>query len=148
MSEDNPIRVFVTHTFHESDDYLRVFEFLESTERFFYINVSKPEKLPPGGMEAIKHELIEQITACEAVIVLASTYLQKPDFVRFQMHVAAAKEKPVIVIRPFGGMRETPDELIDKAAEHLDWNNREICDALRRQARLEDTTRWDVIDFP
>ena len=35
MSEDNPIRVFLTHNFKESVDYLRVFEFLESVDRFF-----------------------------------------------------------------------------------------------------------------
>ena len=49
MSEKNPIRVFVTHTFAESDDYMRVFEFLESVDRFFYINVAKPENVPSEG---------------------------------------------------------------------------------------------------
>jgi hypothetical protein len=33
-------------------------------------------------------------------------------------------------------------------SEHLDWNEREIADAIGRQARLEDTARWDVVDFP
>jgi hypothetical protein len=28
------------------------------------------------------------------------------------------------------------------------WNERHIVDAIRRQARHEETTRWDVIDFP
>jgi hypothetical protein len=37
VSESNPIRVFVTHAFQETDDYLRVFEFLESVDRFFYL---------------------------------------------------------------------------------------------------------------
>ena len=46
VSEDNPIRVFVTHTFEESNDYLRVFEFLESVDNFFYLNVSKPDNVP------------------------------------------------------------------------------------------------------
>ena len=77
MSEDNPIRVFVTHNFQESDDYLRVFEFLESMERFFYLNVSKPENLPDsGGLDAIKEELINQIRECEAVIVPALFYME------------------------------------------------------------------------
>ena len=30
MSQNNPIRVFVTHSWEVSDDYLRVFEYLES----------------------------------------------------------------------------------------------------------------------
>ena len=62
MSENNPITVFATHAFEESDDYLRVFEFLESVDRFFYINVSKPENVPgSGGLQAIKDELYQVI---------------------------------------------------------------------------------------
>jgi len=34
VSEDNPIRLFVSHLFEEDVDYLRVFEFLESVDRF------------------------------------------------------------------------------------------------------------------
>jgi len=149
VSEKNPIRVFVTHTFTENYDYLRVFEFLESMDQFFYLNVSKPEEMPTsGGLIAIKDELIAQIKECEAVIVLASLYAENTDLVKYQMDVAEANEKPCIAIRPFGGLAESPQELVDRANEHIDWNNREIVDALKRQARLEDTSRWDVIDFP
>ena len=149
MSESNPIRVFVTHTFAEGDDYLRVFEFLESVDRFYYLNVSKPENMPEsGGIDAIKEELISQIKECEAVLVLASLYRENTELVRFQLDVAEANEKPVIAIRPFGGMADSPEELVERANEHMEWNEREITKALRRQARLEDTSRWDVIDFP
>jgi len=149
VSEDNPIRVFVTHNFKETTDYLRVFEFLESVDRFFYLNTSKPEDVPEiGGLEAIKDELIVQIKECEAVIILASMYSDDPELVSYQMDVAEANDKPMIAIRPFGGMLETPQELVDRVSEHLDWNEREIADAISRQARLEDTARWDVVDFP
>jgi hypothetical protein len=149
MSETNPIRVFVTHNFVEDDDYLRVFEFLESVDRFFYLNCSKPENVPAqGGIEAIRDELISQIKEAEAVIVLASQFIKNPDLVRFQMDAAEANEKPMIAIRPFGGIVETPAELVNRVKEHIEWNEREMAHALRRQARLEDTARWDVIDFP
>lgn len=149
MSENNPIRVFATHTFDESDDYLRVFEFLESLDRFYYINVSKPENIPmSGGLQAIKDELIEQIKQCEAVFVLPALYEEKPDLVRFMMKVAEANKKNMIAIRPFGGVAETPQEIVDRCQEVIEWNDREMADALRRQARGEDTSRWEVIDFP
>ncbi len=148
MSEDNPIRVFVAHSFQEGDDYLRVFEFLESDERFFYLNVSKPENMPEqGGMDAIKEELIKQIKECEAVIVPATFYMEQNDLARFQLDVAEANEKPLIAIRPFGGLAESPQELVDRVAEHIEWNDREIVDSLKRQARLEDTSRWETIEF-
>ena len=149
MAQDDPIRVFVTHNFRETDDYLRVFEFLESVETFFYLNTSKPENVPEsGGMEAIKDELILQIKECEAVIVLASLYAEEGDLVSYQMDVAEANEKPLIVIRPFGGIMDTSPELVERVKEHVEWNEREMVDAIKRQARLEETSRWDVVDFP
>jgi len=148
VSEDNPIRVFVTHNFQESDDYLRVFEFLESMENFFYLNVSKPEDMPDkGGMDAIKETLIAQIKECEAVIIPSLFYLEQNDLARFQMDVAEANELPMIAIRPFGGITESPQELVDRVNEHIEWNDREMVDSLKRQARLEDTSRWETIEF-
>ena len=149
MSEKNPIRVFVTHTFEESDDYLRTFEFLEGVDRFYYLNVSKPENIPTGGgLEAIKDELIKQIKDSECVVVLPSIYVEKTDLVTYMMDVAAANNINMITIRPFGGLSETPSAVVERVKEHLDWNPREIIDAIKRQARGEDTARWEVIDFP
>jgi hypothetical protein len=34
MSQRDPIRVFVTHCFEESEDYVRAFEYLESARNF------------------------------------------------------------------------------------------------------------------
>lgn len=149
VSEDDPIRVFVTHVFEESDDYLRVFEFIESVDLFYYLNVSRPDNVPMGGgTEAIKQELMRQIKESEAVIVLPSVYEQQEELTRFQMDVADENYKPMITIRPYGGVSETPPEIVDRTKEHIEWNSREIVDALKRQARNEDTARWEVIDFP
>ena len=149
MSENNPITVFASHVFEETFDYLRVFEFLESVDRFFYINVSKPENIPEtGGLQAIKDELISQIKASEAVIILSSTYEQRPEIAQFIMDAAEVNRKGMVAIRPFGGVTETPAELVERCQEHIEWNNREIADALLRQARGEDTARWEVLDFP
>ncbi|MEX2494940.1 MAG: hypothetical protein WD448_02570 [Woeseia sp.] len=149
MYENNPVKVFVTHSFAEDEDYLRFFEFLEGVDRFFYINCSKPQQVPgSGGLDAIKEELISQIKDAEALVVLASHYIDKTDLIRFQMDVAEANDIPMIAVRPFGSIMETPTELAARVNEHIEWNSREMADALRRQARLEDTSRWDVVDFP
>ena len=149
MSENNPITVFATHSFDESLDYLRVFEFLEGVDRFFYVNVSKPEHVPKtGGLQAIKDELIAQIKTSEAVMVLSSVYEEHKDLVEFMMDVADINKKGMVAIRPFGGALETPPELVERCQEHVEWNDRQMVDALRRQARGEDTNRWEVLDFP
>ena len=111
--------------------------------------MSKPENLPAsGGPQEIKNELIRQIKDSEAIIILPSAWEQNPDGVNFMMDVADANKIGMIVIKPFGGMQETPQELVARAAEHIEWNDREMVDALKRQARGEDTARWEVIDFP
>ena len=149
MSENNPIRVFVTHVFEESDDYIRVFEFLESVDRFYYVNVSKPENTPSdGGVEAIKDELIKQIKAAEAFVVVAGAYEKKGELVSYMMDVAEANNIGRIAIRPFGGMMETPPGIVERIDEHVEWNAREIVDAIKRQGRGEETARWKVLDFP
>ena len=148
MSESNPVRVFVTHMFDESDDYLRVFEFLESDDRFYYLNVSKPENAPTGGPDEIKDELIAQIKASEAVLVLASTYLQNADLVSYMMDVAEANGINMIAIRPFGGLLEMPQALVERVDEGLEWNARTFIDNIKLAARGEDTQRWEVVDFP
>ncbi|MGI9219783.1 MAG: hypothetical protein ACR2QS_01945 [Woeseiaceae bacterium] len=149
MSEENPIRVFVTHVFEETHDYLRVFEFLESDDRFYYLNVSKPEAIPEqGGIDAIKEELIGQIKASEAIIVLPAVFEQKPDLVNYMMDVAEANDLGVFTIRPFGGLLETPPELEARTGNACEWNARQLIDRLKLEARGEDTQRWEVIDFP
>lgn len=149
MSENNPIRVFVTHVFEESDDYIRVFEFLESVDRFYYVNVSKPENIPTaGGVEAIKDELIEQIKAAEAIVVVSGAYEKKGELVSYMMNVAKANSIGIIAVRPFGGMTETPQNIVERVDEHVEWNAREIVDAIKRQGRGEETARWEVLDFP
>ena len=149
MSEKNPIRVFVTHVFEETHDYLRVFEFLESDDKFYYLNVSKPENIPQkGGMDSIKEELITQIKQSEAIVVLPAVYEQKPDLVNYMIDVAEANELGVFCIRPFGGLLEVPPDLEKRTGAAVEWNARQLIDRLKLEARGEDTQRWEVIDFP
>lgn len=148
MSEKNPIRIFVTHTFAENADYRRVFEYLESTPNFFYQNMSDIDALPAaGGKEAVKETLRKQIESAEAVIVLSSLYDDNRDWITYQMGVAQAHDLPIIALEQFGGVGEVPADVRARAADVVEWNERVIVDALKLQARHEDTQRWDVIEF-
>ena len=58
MLQKNPIRVFVTHNWHDTDDYLRLFEYLESANNFFYKNTSTPDKPPAkADTETVREDL-------------------------------------------------------------------------------------------
>ncbi len=148
MSQTNPIRIFVTHAWDASDDYLRVFEYLESARTFFYRNTSTPDQPPAAGdREAVRESLRKQIAAAEAVVALSSLYDAQQELLTFQLHFAHASHKPVVLMKPFGTRGEVPKALLDLANELPEWDERALVDAIRRQARHEDTTRFDTIEF-
>ena len=147
MSQSNPVRIFVTHAWENSDDYLRVFEYLESQRNFFYRNYSTPERRPQGDKEALRENLRQQMTPAEAIIALSSLYQAHQDLLLFQLLYAQASHKPVILLKPFGAAQELPKALLDLADEVVEWDERALVDAIRRQARHEETTRWDTIEF-
>jgi hypothetical protein len=148
MSESNPIRVFVTHAFASNADYHRVFEYLEAVPNFFYRNVSVPDQLPQAtGKEALKEEYRVQLKTAEVVVVLSSLYLENEYWTAYQMDAAQATNLPLVVMEPFGVNAEVPPELAKRAAEVIGWNERLIVDAVRRQARHENTARYETIEF-
>ena len=147
MSQANPLRLFVTHGWQTSDDYLRVFEYLESARNFFYRNYSAPDRRPSGDKEAEREELRRQIAPVEAVIALSSLYDTQRELLTFELLFAQASHKPVILMKLFGARSEVPKAILDLANEVVEWDERALVDAIRRQARHEETTRWDTIDF-
>jgi Thoeris protein ThsB, TIR-like domain len=147
ISQQNPVRLFVSHAFEPSDDYHRVFEYLESSHNFYYRNCSDPEHRPSGNLDALKDELRRQITLAEVVIVPSSQYAVHRELIDFQLNCAKGLDKPIIVMESFGVKQKIHVQLEALGDEIVEWNERSIADAIRRQARHEDTARWDTIEF-
>ena len=118
----SPIRLFVSHAWVENDDYARVFEYLEASGSFYYVNSSQPQAKRPIDKES-------------------------PELVVFQMNFAKSADKPIVAMENFGSTEPLPKAIKDLADEVSAWNERNLIDALRRQARHEETTRWDTIEF-
>ena len=148
MSQNNPIRLFVTHAWDTTDEYLRIFEYLESARNFFYKNVSGPDKAPPsGGKEADREELRKQIAQAEVMIALPGQYRTNSELLLFQLTFAKASDKPVILMRPFGANAVLPKQLTEFTDQTVDWDGRALVDAIKAQARHEESNRWDTIEF-
>jgi hypothetical protein len=143
----NPIRLFVTHAWLENDDYTRVFEYLEASGTFYYHNSSQPQAKQPIDKESQREDLRRQIAPCEVVVVLPAVYRLAPELVLFQMNFAKAADKPIVAMENFGSKEPLAKAIKDLADEVSAWNERNLIDALRRQARHQETTRWDTIDF-
>jgi hypothetical protein len=147
MSQANPIKLFITHAWDLSDDYLRVFEYLESARNFFYKNYSTPDKPVTGDKEAQREDLRRQIGPAEAVIALSSLYESQKDLMTFELLYAQANKKPVILMKPFGGGMEPPKAILDLTTDVVQWDERALVDSIRTHARHEKTGRWDTIEF-
>jgi hypothetical protein len=147
-AETNPIRLFVTHLYMPDESYFRVFEYLESQPNFFYANLATPEKPPRSKeKEAIREDLRRQMAEAEVVVLLSSLHARDPVLIEYQGLYAQSCDKPLVVMEPFGTTEAVPAKLREMADEVVPWNGREMADAIRRQARHEDTTRWDTIEF-
>jgi len=147
ISQQNPVRLFVSHAFAPNDDYLRVFEYLESARNFYYRNCSNPDGSKAGNAEAMREELRKQIALAECVIVPAGQYTHFREWIDFTLNCAKGMDKPVVVLEVFGVKQKLPVQLEALSDERIEWNERELADAIRRQARHEDTARWDTIEF-
>ena len=148
MSQDNPIRIYVTHLWEEDDDFLRLFEYLTDVENFFYVNLSEPGQKPAApDREAEQAEFRRQMSTAEVVMVLATQYVTNTGLIIYQLDLAKALKKPIIAVEPFG-----PDSILkpvkDKADEIVPWYNRSMVDAIRHLGRGDLTSRYEVIDFP
>jgi hypothetical protein len=146
-SAANPIRLFVTHTWEDNDDYSRVFEYLEASGKFYYFNTGLPHALRPVGADSQREDLRRQIASAEVLIVVPAAYAREPDLVAFQMTFARAADRPVVAMENFGSTAALPKVIRDLANEVSPWNERSLIDILRRQARHQETTRWDTIEF-
>lgn len=147
MSEANPIRIFVVHVFGEHPDYLRVFEYLEARDNFYYQNCSNPAAQPGADGEAVKEELRRQIQLAEIVILPVALFTTNPVLVTFQVDAAKGLKKPVLAVKSFGETMAIKKSLLDKADDTVDWNDRSMTEAIKRLARNDTSGQWEVIEF-
>jgi hypothetical protein len=148
MSESNPIRLYAVHGWHQDEDYARLFEYLESADNFFYRALSDPAaQSPQGDGTAARRTLIsEALKHAECVVCPAGTWDRFNDWARFTVESARSLDIPVVAIEHFGP-KNMDVRLKGHAAEVVGWDSRSIVDAIRREARHEDTTRFDLIEF-
>ena len=146
-ARDNPIRLFVSHAWENSEDYNRVFEYLEASGKFYYQNTSQPQAKKPIDKESQREDLRRQIAPSEVVLVLPAAYKAASELVTFQMNFAKSADRPIVAMEIFASTEALPEAIRALADEVCAWNERNLIDALRRHARHEETTRWDTIEF-
>ena len=147
MSENNPFRIFVAHAWEWNEDYMRLFEYLESTTNFYYENVCNSESSPEGESIAERRtRVLNGMKQAEVFIVPAGLFVNAREWVDFEISAAGAHDLPILAMEHFGPL-DLPPELNEKADKVVSWNSRSIEDAIRMAARHDDTKRFDTIEF-
>jgi hypothetical protein len=147
VSENNPFRIFPAHAWERDDEYLRLFEYLESTTNFFYQNVCDPDASPAGESVAERRtRILAAMKEAEVLLMPAATYLAHRDWADFLISAAEAHDLPIVALEHFGP-QDLPEALREKADKVVGWNSRSIEDAIRMAARHDDTKRFDTIEF-
>ena len=125
ISQQNPVRVFVSHAFEPSDDYHRVFEYLESSHNFYYRNCSDPEQR--GDRRARQAEgraAPADRTGRSRDRALGTVRRSTASWIDFQLNCAKGLDKPVIVLETFGVKEKMPVQLEALGDEIIEWNER------------------------
>lgn len=148
MSEQDPIRLYAVHGWSRDEDYSRLFEFIQSADNFFYRAVSDPEAHPAtgDGVAARRTAIGDALKEAECVVCTAGAWERFNDWARYTIDSARQLDLPIVAVEHFGPKNMDP-RLKGYAAEVVGWDSRSIVDAIRRQARHEDTTRFDTIEF-
>src|SRR5580698_780080 len=122
----NPIRLFVTHAWEENDDYVRVFEYLEASGTFYYLNSSQPQSKRPIDKESQREDIRRQIAPAEVIVVLPAVFLIAPELVLFQMNFAKSADRPIVAMENFASTEPLPKAIKELADEVSDWNERNL----------------------
>ncbi len=148
MSESNPIRLYAVHGWFMDEDYARLFEYIESAEKFYYRSLSDPAAHPPqgDGVAARRTLITEALNDAECVVCCAGTWERFNDWAQYTIDAARSLDLPIVVLEHFGP-KDMDIRLKGYAAATVGWDSRSIVDTIRQEARHEDTTRFDVIEF-
>lgn len=146
MTNTQPIRLYVAHTFSKHDDFLKTIEYIESRENFQYVNTANPEAKPEGP-EAAQEELRKQIGLAEVFLIPVAFYADNKADIDYQLRIAQNFNIPVLGIQPFGATMEIPPGLLDACADIVEWEPRRIVTAMKRLARNEQIGEYEVVEF-
>ena len=132
MPELKRYRLFASHAWHRSDDYLRIFEFLDNANNFIYANHSVPMDNAFDGLShsQLEEQIRNQIRPVQCVIILSGIYVSYSSWIQFEIDFAKSLSKPIIGIRPWGSER-MPTAVQQAANIIVGWNTNSIVDAIR-----------------
>lgn len=128
-------RIFISHSWSYSDQYLRLVQLLNQELGFFY-NHSVPQSDPvhTNGTDRELYNKIEaQVRGCSCVVILAGVYSTYSKWINKEIEIAKKLGKPIIAVEYWGAER-TSTVVKNAATEIVRWNASSIAAAIRRNS--------------
>lgn len=131
MSQGKIVRVFISHSWDHSDQYVYLVNFLRRIEDFQFYNYSVPkhDPLKASSEKDLLDELCEQLRGCHILVVLATMRPTYSEWIQKEILIANIYNKPVLAIIPRGQKRISSfvQTYSDKIVK---WNTKSIKKAL------------------
>lgn len=128
----NVYRVFISHVWNYSEDYLRVVRFLDERRYFRWENLSVPAHDPLSDAETLEYDLRRQMRDADVFLIIAGMYAVRRDWIDFELNFARRIGKPRIGIIKRGSQR-VPRALQDHTYL-VGWNGESIVQKIRQVA--------------
>lgn len=125
-------RVFISHSWEYSADYLRVVRFLDEAPNFWWENLSVPEH-DPLSTHNLDSELRNQMRPADVFIIIAGMYVNHSESIDFEMNFARRIGRPIIALWPRGS-RRMPVNVKRAAVAFIGWNGESLVRAIREHA--------------
>ena len=130
-----PRYLFISHSWSYGDAYDGLVKLLDKAPRFEYRNYSVPENDPVHDAAtdtALKKAILQQMNACQIVIVIAGVYATYSKWINIELDLAKKHfDKPVLAIKPWASKR-TSTVVQDAADCIVGWNTNSIVGAIRQ----------------
>jgi len=128
-------RLLISHSWHYQDQYNTIVSWLNNASNFRWSNhsVSADEPIDANKKTELKTRLTNQISGCNAVIVVAGMYTHYSEWINYEIDEALRMGKPIIGIRPWGSER-TPAKISNNATVLVNWNSSSLISAIRDHA--------------
>lgn len=128
-------KVFISHSWSNSDDLTKLRELLEGRGYFNieFKEVSKFEPIDSDNATYIKSRLRQKISESDIVIGLAGVYASHSDWMVWELDTALNKDIPIIGVIPRGNVRSST-AITSRSKEDVRWNTESIVAAIRKHA--------------
>lgn len=131
MARKKVVRLFISHSWDYSDEYVKLVTFLGRIKDFEFYNYSVPKHNPltADTDKNLLDELCDQLRGCHILIILATMRPAYSEWIQKEILIANVYDKAVLAILP-RGQKRIASIITTYSDEIVKWNIKSIRKAI------------------